>query len=230
MIRHLAAIMDGNRRWASKNKFSLAAGYSHGSKRALQEVIEFCLEKGILYLSLYTFSLENFYRSPEERNILFSALLQEVVAQRDKLIENSIAVRFVGKLELLPQDVLQACKTLEQATAQGNRLHLTLLVCYGGQQEILAAVKKVALEAHLTHDFSDDQVQKIFEKALWNYPFPVPELIIRTGGMKRLSNFLPYQSVYSELVFLDILWPEITKQHCQEAYDTFQATKRNFGR
>ena len=230
MIRHLAAIMDGNRRWASKNKFSLAAGYSHGGKRALQEVIRFCLEKGIIYLSVYTFSLENFYRSEEERNILFSALLQEVVAQREELIKNSISIRFVGKLELLPQNVWRACNDLEQATAQGKDLHVALLICYGGQQEILAAVKKVALEGNITHDFSDEDVKKTFEKSLWNYPFPAPDLIIRTGGMKRLSNFLSYQSVYSELVFLDVLWPEITKQDCQYAYEVFQATQRNFGR
>lgn len=230
MIKHLAAIMDGNRRWTSKNAFSLAAGYSEGGKRAIKEAITFCIEKGIAYLSLYTFSLENFYRSFEEKTITFSVLLQEIHAQKDALIKESIAIRFVGKLELLPPDVLQACKDLEDATKNGTRLNVAILICYGGRQEILAAVKQVALQGIITADSSDEQIQDYFEKALWNYSFPVPDLIIRTGGVKRLSNFLPYQSVYSELIFLDILWPEITKEHFQQAYDMFQATKRNFGR
>lgn len=229
-MRHLAVIMDGNRRWARKNQFSLAVGYSEGGKRALQEVMQFCLEKGITYLSLYTFSLENFYRSQEEKEIVFSMLVKEVYAQQEVLLKESISIRFVGKLELLPPDVLKACRELEEITHNGTRLHVVLLICYGGQQEVIAAIKKIVSDGSITPDSSEQQIQEQFEKALWNYPFPVPDLIIRTGAVKRLSNFLPYQSVYSELVFLDILWPEITKKECQYAYDIFQATQRNFGR
>ena len=230
MIQHLAVIMDGNRRWAYKNKLSLAIGYKEGGKRALQEVMQFCIQKSIQYLSLYTFSLENFYRSQEEKEIVFSMLLKEIHAQKEMLIEEEISIRFVGKLELLPPDVLSSCRDLEKITQNGKRLQVALLICYGGQQEIIASIKKIVADGSINAQSSEQEIQKQFESALWSYPFPFPDLIIRTGGVKRLSNFLTYQSIYSELVFLDILWPEITKEDCQYAYDIFKSTKRNFGR
>lgn len=230
MIRHLAAIMDGNRRWALKNKLSLAAGYKEGGTRALHTIIKFCLEKNISYLSLYAFSLENCNRSPEERNVLFSVLLQETVHQKEMLQKESIAVRFVGNLQLLDGPVLKACKELEQATAHGARLTIAILLYYGGQQEILSAVHTLVSSSKITSMNSYDEVKVAFEQSLWTYPFPAPDLIIRTGGVQRLSNFLLYQCAYSELVFLDILWPDLTQDDCQKAYDFFCKTKRNFGK
>lgn len=230
MIRHLAAIMDGNRRWALQNKISLASGYSQGGMKALQTLMKFCLEKDISYLSLYAFSLENFHRSAVEKEMVFSILLQETHKQRDMLQKESITVRFVGKLELLPEDVRKACKELEEATAQGTRLHIAILVCYGAQQEIVYAVQKIVQNKTINEYSSEQEIKEAFEKSLWMYPFPAPDLVIRTGKVQRLSNFLLYQSAYSEIVFLDILWPDLTHKECQDAYDFFTSTKRNFGR
>ncbi len=230
MVRHLAAIMDGNRRWALQNKLSLASGYSQGGMKALQTLMKFCLERGISYLSLYAFSLENFYRSAAEKEMVFSILLQETHKQRDMMCKESISIRFVGKLELLPDDVRKACTELEEATAQGTRLHIAILLCYGAQQEIVHAIQKMVQNKMISENASEQEIKEAFEKSLWTYPFPAPDLIMRTGKVQRLSNFLLYQSAYSEIVFLDILWPDLTHKECQDAYDFFISTKRNFGR
>lgn len=228
-MQHLAVIMDGNRRWARKNSVSLAAGYKEGGIRSLQEVMRFCLDHHITYLSLYAFSIENAQRPSEEKEVLFQALVYYATHQKETLIKESISVRFVGQIELLPQNVSDACKNLQQATAGGTRLHISLLLYYGGQQEIHQAVHKTLLASFNVY-LSEEEIKKKFESYLWTYPYPAPDMIVRTGGVQRLSNFLLYQSAYAELYFLNKLWPEVSYQDCQNIYDAFQATQRNFGR
>ncbi len=229
MIKHLAVVMDGNRRWARKNKMEALFGHSKGGVAAAKKTIEFCLENGIKYLSLYTFSLENFKRSDLEKKFLFDLLMEVCTTDVDQLIHQGIRVRFIGDWSLFPQDVAISCKRLEQQTESGARLNLNILFCYGARQEIIAAVKTLFDQVQLGKIDKKELTLKNFEDCLWTAHVPEPELIIRTGGGQRLSNFLLYQAAYSEFCFLDCLWPEITKDHLVKALNDFNQTQRNFG-
>lgn len=228
MIQHLAFIMDGNRRWAKKQGLKPFLGHNQGAQ-AIQNVVEFSIAKNIKYVSLYAFSTENFKRSAEEVSYLFNLLVKEAYNRLPLFLEHSVRIRFVGDRTLFPALIVDSVIMLEEKTAHCAALNLNILFCYGARQEILNGIKQfmnnikkglVALE-----DLSED----LFKKYLWTGDIPDPELIIRTSGRMRLSNFLLYQAAYSEFYFLDCLWPEITQQHMQTALDSYLDTKRNFG-
>lgn len=228
MIQHLAAIMDGNRRWARRQGFKPWVGHRNGAE-SVKTLTQFCLKKNIPYLSLYAFSLENFKRSQEELSYLFSLITQEFHNQLDQFINNGIKVRFIGDRTLFPAQVVPTIIDIEEKTAHLSMLNLNFLFCYGSRQEIIGGIqsliKKIKAGIIAEHDISDET----FSQCLWTADIPEPELIIRTGGMKRLSNFLLYQAAYSEFYFLDCLWPEITEQHLNEVLDNFQSCQRNYG-
>jgi undecaprenyl diphosphate synthase len=229
MIKHLAVVMDGNRRWARKNKMEALFGHSKGGVAAAKKTIAFCLEKGIEYLSLYTFSLENFKRSDIEKQFLFDLLNNVCNNEAKDLVAQGIRVRFIGDWSLFPETVAASCKLLEQQTQTGNRLNLNILFCYGARQEIIAAVKTLFTQVQSGSISPQELTLKNLEDCLWTAHMPEPELIIRTGGGQRLSNFLLYQAAYSEFCFLDCLWPEITQEDLVKALDGFNQTQRNFG-
>lgn len=229
-INHLAVIMDGNRRWARKNSLDILLGHSKGGIDAARLTIQFCLEQSISYLSLYTFSLENFKRSVVEKNCLFNLITNVSQADKDSFIKNGIAIKFVGDRSLFPDLIKASCNDLENITKDGKNLSVQILFCYGGRQEIMAAAKLLSekinkgdLPETAWHD------EKEFKKCLWSGDIPDPDLIIRTGGAKRLSNFLLFQSAYSELYFLDCFWPEVTYEKLMQAICWFDEVKRNFG-
>ena len=229
MIKHLACIMDGNRRWARKQRKLFGDGHRQGI-RAAERVMDFCLQQSIPYLSLYTFSLENFRRSATERYFLFNILFKEI---REKMVDvfrkKKIRISFRGDQTLFPESVRDDCAEIEAETAQGDALHVSLLFCYGGRQEIVAGVKKVVATIQ-RGDLSVDQLtDTMFETYLWTAGFPAPDMIIRTGGVHRLSNFLLFQAAYSELFFLDCLWPELDDTHLKTVITSFQERQRNFG-
>ncbi len=228
MIQHLAFIMDGNRRWAKKQGLKPFFGHSKGAQ-ALHHVIEFCIKKSIKHVSLYTFSIENFKRSELEVAYLFDLLIKEATNKLALFLEQGVRVRFVGDRALFPESVRSTIISLEQATVGCAQLNLNVLFCYGARQEIVGGIKKVV--AHLRDGLIalEDISEDLFKRYLWTGEIPEPELIIRTGGCKRLSNFLLYQAAYSELCFLDCLWPEITQEHMQGALDNYIQTQRNFG-
>jgi len=203
MLSHLALIMDGNRRWATKRSMIPSLGHKQGAKVA-QMAIEYCLEHHIKYLSLYTFSLENFSRTQQELCYLFS-LIKEGKKQVKQFIEKGIKIRFVGDLSKAPDDTREVCQEIEQATKDGQQLQCNFLFCYGAQQEIVNAVKSLtSVSGTITSD--------VFKQYLWCGNIPDPDAIIRTGGVKRLSNFLLFQAAYSEIRFLDCFWPDLTKE------------------
>ncbi len=227
-MKHLALIMDGNRRWAKKQGLLSWRGHGKGVD-TVKKVIEFCIRKKIAYLSLYTFSIENFKRSPEELVFLFDLLATEAEKNLDSFIRNGVRICFVGDRSLFPESMNPVIERLEKATEKLNTLHVSLLFCYGGQQEIISGIKNLVRKVQaglLTEDQISDDVFKTF---LWTSGVPEPELIIRTGGHRRLSNFLLYQAAYSELYFLDCLWPELEVQHLEKALDQFEQQQRNFG-
>jgi len=228
MITHLACIMDGNRRWAQQNGMMPWYGHSQGAE-SVKTAIQFCIENSISYLSLYAFSLENFNRSALEKEYIFSYLINEADKQLPDFIAHGVSVRFVGDRSLFPAHVLPVCESIEQATAQGTNLKVQILFCYGARQELLAATKEIGRRVASGEIKAEDISESMLKEHLWTGAIPEPDLIIRTGGFKRLSNFLLYQSAYSELYFTDCLWPEITAQHLHDAMSSYHHYKRNFG-
>lgn len=229
MITHLACIMDGNRRWARAQGKMSWEGHVQGMKTA-ELVIRWCKEKGIPHLSLYLFSLENFNRSSQEKHFLFYELfLQKAQEFMRECKQHNIQIRFVGDRTAFPAKVDAMCESLESETAACDGLFLNLLFCYGGQQEIVAGAKSIAQKVLLGQLELQEITTDTFTKELWTYPTPAPDLIIRTGGMQRLSNFLLFSAAYAEFVFLPQMWPEITQDHLNDALQQFVNQKRNFG-
>ena len=228
MIQHLAFIMDGNRRWAKKQGLLPFFGHNKGAE-AIKHVVNFCLKSDIKYVSLYTFSLENLKRPALEVSYLFDLLINEAHKKLDQFIEQGVRVRFIGDRQLFPNNAAITIAMVEEKTAECNALNLNILFCYGARQEIVGGIKKLFTNIKAGLVALEDLSEDLFKQYLWTAEIPEPELIIRTGGFKRLSNFLLYQAAYSELHFIDCLWPEITQEHMQIAVDSYIQTQRNFG-
>jgi undecaprenyl diphosphate synthase len=229
VITHLACIMDGNRRWASKNGLPSVQGHQEGAQ-AVKRVIDFCLEKGISYLSLYTFSLENFKRSETEKNFLFGLLAQEAANDLAMLKEKKIRVRFIGDKSLFPAHLMPICDMVEQETAYFDALQINVLFCYGARQEIVSGIKQIIHDVKAGIISEDALSDESFKSYLWTGDMPDPDIVMRTGGAQRLSNFLLYQVAYSELYFLDCMWPEVQREHLERMMLFFNQCKRNFGK
>lgn len=227
--QHIALIMDGNRRWATKKGIGLL--YDDASKKAVYTSLAFCLKNKIPYCSLYAFSLENLTsRSTVLRERLFDLVIDVCMNEAEKLSEKGIKVRFVGQRDLFPARVLPAIEHLEEATAHNSTLQLNILFCYGAQQEVVSACKAVAQKVAAGQLRADQITPATVTDFLWTADSPAPDMIIRTGGVTRLSNFLLFQAAYSELMFLDCLWPELTEVHLQDCVTRFHHTARNFGK
>lgn len=229
MIKHLAMIMDGNRRWAKKNKLSLLSGYSEGGFGAARIAAQFCKEEGIKYLSLYAFSLENFNRPQYEQDILFNGIITQGEKYISLFKEQNSNVRFIGDRSKFPAKVLPTITLLEQETAECDGLYINILFCYGARQELVCSIKRLFHKIKNGLLSENDISETTLEQCLWTAGIPQPELIIRTSGTQRLSNFLLYQAAYSEFYFIDCLWPELTREHLQQAVDSYLGIQRNFG-
>lgn len=229
MIKHLALIMDGNRRWARLQGFKALYGHQEGV-RSIKRVIEFCLEKEIQYVSLYTLSLENLKnRSQEEQSYLFELMVNEAKEYVKLFQDYDVKGFIVGDRSQFPPTVKQSIQEIEEKTKHGTRLQVNFLFCYGGQQEIVQGVKTL-LGKIKSGQLTEDQInEQIFADCLWTHDIPEPELIMRTGGAQRLSNFLLYQAAYTELRFLDCFWPDLTREHLEQGLQSFFDAKKNFG-
>jgi len=228
MIKHLACIMDGNRRWAKKRGKLSIEGHKEGVETA-KRVVQFCLTKNIRYLTLYTFSLENFKRPEAEKNYLFDLIVMQAQWFIDTAVKDGVCIRFVGDRALFPTSALAACERIERDTVQGQRLTVNVLFCYGGQQEIIAGVKRIAAQINAGLISESDIDIACFKKQLWMYDTPEPEIIIRTGDRKRLSNFLLFHAAYSEIYFLDCMWPDLTDADLETVITCYTQSERNFG-
>lgn len=224
MIKHLGLIMDGNRRWAKKRLLKPWMGHDKGTD-AVERVIEFCLHHKIEYVSLYTFSIENLKRSQLEQSFIFNEILtKKSRAKIDLFHEDKVKIVFIGDRSLFPSSTIKTIQWLEDQTKDYTALTVNVLFCYGGRQELIAAVNSMLKESP-THSISLDAL----EQHLWTAGIPDPELIIRTGGRQRLSNYLLFQAAYSELYFTDVLWPDIDKDHLTNALNYYKEVQRNFG-
>ncbi len=219
----LGIIMDGNRRWARAHDLPVLEGHTEGYKR-LEETLGWAREAGITHVVAYAFSTENWQRSEEEVGYLMKLFRSILENETKKMIENRVRVRFVGDRSRFSEEVQKLMTDMETATALYYDITLHLLMSYGGRAEIVAATNA------LLADGAVSVTEEAFTEKLWAYPMPDTDLIIRTGGEKRLSNFLPWQSVYSEFFFIDTFWPAFTKEEFDAVLAEFAARERRRGK
>ncbi|WP_187286336.1 polyprenyl diphosphate synthase [Desulfurococcus mucosus] len=230
--RHIGIIPDGNRRWARRLGFDPSLGHIYGYER-MKEVLKWIWDLGIRYVTIYAMSTENCkYRSNGEREHLFNLArkgLRELRELRD-IHERKVRVKVFGTLDLVPSDIVELAKELEKETEKYDSYQLNIALCYGGRQEILDAVKAVVRDVIDGKITVDDISEEAFSKYLYTSEAPDPDLIIRTSGEERISNFLLWQSAYSELYFCDVYWPEFRKIDFWRAIRSYQMRERRFGR
>jgi undecaprenyl diphosphate synthase len=226
--KHIAIIMDGNGRWAQLRSLPRVAGHKQGVE-SVREVIKGCREIGISVLTLYAFSRENWNRPKWEVKALMQLLSKYLKAEIGELKQNGIALRIIGDIEQLPEKLQTQLKTAMEQTRENKGMILNVALSYSGRAEILMAVRKIA-EALLDQTLSVDNISEtVFEQFLYTQGLPDPDLLIRTSGEYRLSDFLIYQSAYSEIYVTQILWPDFRKKHLQQAIHEFQNRERRFG-
>ena len=216
---HVALIMDGNGRWAKGRGLPRLAGHRQGLKVA-ENIIDYSLSLGVKYLSLFVFSTENWKRPLREVNSLF-ALADKYLSHFEKFCKNRVRVVVSGERDGLPTKLVEKIALIEEKTREFDAICVNLCINYGGQREIVQAVKRMNANGE------DITVEGIAAN-LYNQ-LPPPDVIVRTGGQKRLSNFLLYQSAYAELFFTDTLWPDFTKEEYDEILADFSVRTRNFG-
>ena len=225
---HVAIIMDGNGRWAKQRNLPRVAGHKRGAE-AVRAAIRASVDLGISYLTLYGFSLENWNRPLAEVTDLMGLLRLYLRNEMDALDADGVNIRFIGDRSLLADDIVELMEMSEQRTAENNRLHLIVALSYGARQEIIAAARDLAAEAAKGHLDPNDIDEAMFNSRLTTTDIPDPDLLIRTSGEQRISNFLLWQSAYAELVFTDTLWPDFAKADLQAAVDEYNRRERRFG-
>lgn len=227
--RHVAIIMDGNGRWARARTLPRIAGHREGIK-SLKDVIQVFLDLKIPALTIYAFSQENWNRPASEISALMGLLDQYLSTEQKQLVEHGVRLRTIGRVELLPPPTLERIRATEQATAYCTQLNLTVALSYGGRAEIVEAAKRLAGDC-LAGLLSPEQFdEKAFGERLFTADLPDPDLLIRTSGETRISNFLLWQLAYTELYFTPTLWPDFRRRETLLALLDFQNRDRRFGR
>ena len=221
-LNHVAIIMDGNGRWGLKKKRSRNYGHLKGLK-AVENVIKSSINKQIPYLTLYTFSTENWKRPEKEINFLFDLIRKYIKKNLNKIIKQGIKVNVIGVEKKLPSDIIKNIKIIKKKTLNNKKITINLALNYGSKEEIISACKKFLLTKNKKLDANN------FQDMLYTKNIPDPDILIRTGGTRRLSNFLLWQLAYSELFFVDKMWPEFNDTDYSNIIKKFKQTKRNFG-
>jgi len=224
-IKHIGIIMDGNRRFSKRLMLQPWKGHEFGAKK-IRDVLNWCKEKNIKMLTLYAFSHENFNRPKKEFNELMKLFSKELddLLTSDEVNKNNLKINFIGRTQMFPKELQEKMNKLIEASKNNKKFTVNFAMPYSGRLEIVDAVKKI-LQSGISEDEFDE---KILQENL--YLNSDPELIIRTGGCKRLSNFLTFQSVYSELFFVDKMWPEFSKKDFDSIIEEFNTRKRSFGK
>lgn len=221
--------MDGNGRWATKRGLPRSLGHKKGAE-VVKEITKAAAEKGIKYLTLYAFSTENWQRSEDEVSYLMTLLRQYLKNDLTEIKENHVRIRFIGERYMLDQDIQQAMAKLEEETASFDKMTLCIALSYGSRQEILAAVKKTAQKVK-NGDISIEDIDiHLFSDMLYTKDIPDPDLLIRTSGEQRVSNYLLWQLAYSEFAFTDVLWPDFTPEILQQMIDNYKTRERRYGK
>lgn len=229
MPKHIAVIMDGNGRWATQKKFPRVHGHKNAIT-AVRDTVEGCAELKVQALTLYAFSTENWGRPKEEVSFLMKMLKDFLIKERKMMMDNNIRLHLVGRRIKLPDEVLKELDKSIEMTSENTGMVLSLALDYGGQQEILDAVKKIASQVQSGEMTTDEVDFQTMEKALYTRNLPELDLVIRTSGEIRLSNFLLWQAAYAELYFTEILWPDFRRKHLHEAIVEFSRRQRRMGK
>lgn len=228
--KHIAIIMDGNGRWAKLQGFKTRIRGHEIGVTALRNTATHASEMGIKYLTVYAFSEENWSRPKSEIDALMSILVKSLSSELETLQKNGIRLNAIGNLDNLPRNCKKELQETIKATSSNNTMTLTLALSYGSRQEILIATKNIAKQV-LEGTLKINEINDIsFSKELSTYGLPDPELMIRTSGEQRISNFLLWQSSYAELVFLPVLWPDFSKEHLEDAILQYQNRERRMGK
>lgn len=249
---HIGIIMDGNGRWGQKEANSRSYGHEN-AKEAVTQMLTGCLEQGISYLTLYAFSTENWDRPEQEVNTIFKVITASIIENLNRCVEHNIKFRVVGDTTGIPGFCWDKLKEAIEATKHNTKFHLTVAINYGGRAEAVAASESMVndflmkiVHAFLNKGFDQDApfenfiqfihnyrakiTPAIYEQYLYTRDLPNVDLLIRTGGKRRMSNFMPWQCAYSELYFTDLFWPTFNKEHLMEALSYFQKQHRTFGK
>ncbi len=225
---HIAIIMDGNGRWANGRGLPRAVGHERGVE-ALRRTVEAAQEIGLKTLTVYSFSTENWRRPVSEVNALFGLLKAYVKRDLNRLAQEGVKIRILGTRQGLPDDILELVKRAEDRTADNDAFNLCIAFNYGGREEVLRAAKAMASAVEEGRTSASEVDEAAFSEFLDTGGLPDPDILIRTSGEYRLSNFLIWQAAYAELVFMDVLWPDFGKHHLLEAVETYRKRERRFG-
>ena len=221
-LNHVAIIMDGNGRWGLKKRGSRNYGHLKGLK-TVETVIKSSLVQKIPYLTLYTFSTENWKRPDNEIHFLFDLIRKHIKKNLQKIAKQGIKINIIGKLKKLPKDIVKSLELIKKKTKKNNAITISLALNYGSKEEIVDACKKFIFDKNTEININN------FQKKLYSKNIPDPDILIRTGGTKRLSNFLLWQLAYTEIFFINKMWPDFNEKDYQNIIKKFKKTKRNFG-
>lgn len=229
ILQHMAIIMDGNGRWAAKRGLPRSLGHKKGAER-VQEIARAAGEMGIKYLTLYAFSTENWQRSAEEVDALMGLLRQYLKSELSELQKNGVRIIFIGERDMLPADISEVMYRLEAETQNNDKMTLCIALSYGSRQEIVGAVRKIAALAK-RGDISPEEIdEKMFSDMLYTKGIPDPDLVVRTSGEQRVSNYLLWQLAYAEFYFSDVLWPDFDREELEKIVKNFQTRERRYGK
>ena len=227
-LKHIAIIMDGNKRWAKQHGLPTVLGHKKGAEAARKTLIA-CVKLKIPYLTLYTFSSENWHRNPDEVKDLMNLLKFYLSNELNLLIEQKIRVKIIGDKKRFPEDVLELINRCEEETKYNTRLYLQVAMSYGARDEIINAQKKLFSDLISDRIKVEDLDEKLFASYLYTNEIPDPDLLIRTSGEYRISNFLLWQLAYSELYFTKLLWPDFNSTHLHRAINNYYKRERRYG-
>ena len=228
-LQHLAIIMDGNGRWAKKRGLPRSAGHKKGAE-TVKDIVRAAGDMGIKYLTLYAFSTENWQRDPEEVKGLMGLLREYLKSELKEIQENGVRIMFIGERQMLDADIAEQMSKIEKDTADNDKMTLCIALSYGSRQEIVAAAQKIALLAKKGDISTNDIDIKMFSDMLYTKDIPDPDLLIRTSGEQRISNYLLWQIAYSELFFTPTLWPDFSKEELAGIVDNFNRRERRYGK
>ena len=227
--QHIAIIMDGNARWSKQNKQPTSFGHKKGSENIIQ-IAQDAIELGVKYLTIYAFSLENWQRPKTEVDYLMKLSYEYLQSKADEVIKNGIKIKVIGNLDNVDQKITDKIKKIQELSKENKRLTLIVAFTYGARQEIVDAAKKIANDIDNKKISSQNLDIDTFKNYLYTSEIPDPDLLIRTGGDYRLSNFLLWQCAYSELYFSELYWPEFNKEELIKAIKDFNQRERRYGK
>ncbi len=226
--QHIAIIMDGNGRWAKSRNLNRTQGHAEGIKR-VEEIVNAASRRGVKVLTLFTFSTENWSRPEHEVNVLMGMLTHVLTSKIKKLQSDNIKFQMIGRRDRIPDSVQQAIQRMVEETKNSTGLILNMAFNYGSRLEIIDAVRKISSDVKAGKISSDDIDEKMIDRSLYTAGLPDPDLLIRTSGEKRISNFLLWQLSYAEFYFTEKNWPDFTEQEFEKALDDYQNRERRFG-